>query len=237
MDSDDCHAIYTAATFACINYFARGPQPGDYLLFSERGSPSWQPLLHGLRTIIDFVGIESISAGPLEKKPCEAVPKATKSAATTYKFPCLNWTDRFEHLQAFVAASGCPESAIDVEALDRLAWCYEATYGKDDGGFHGNKDQQNVFIWSYQLREEFKTRIQERKPIPLIIAAHFALLLQNYEFFWYMEGWSDHMMAGICRFIDEDYRDWLEWLVDQANRLRVAREESKANTDKTTLVV
>lgn len=39
IDAQNCHAVYTAAVFACINTFARGPQSGDYLLFGENGGP------------------------------------------------------------------------------------------------------------------------------------------------------------------------------------------------------
>ncbi|KAH7371174.1 hypothetical protein BKA66DRAFT_374202, partial [Pyrenochaeta sp. MPI-SDFR-AT-0127] len=68
-----------------------------------------------------------------------------------------------------------------------------------------------AFIWPYQLGEDFTAPIPEKKTVPLIMAAHFALLLPNFEIIWFLQGWSDHALAGIGKFINEDHRAWLEW--------------------------
>lgn len=62
------------------------------------------------------------------------------------------------------------------------------------------------------------------KPVSMIIVAHFALLLQNFEFIWFIQGWSDHILAGICELLDKDHRGWVEWPVEQARWLREKRE-------------
>jgi hypothetical protein len=46
-----------------------------------------------------------------------------------------------------------------------------------------------------------------------------------------MIGWSDHTMAGICRFIDEDYQTWLDWPVEQARRLRQEKDKGRTTVD------
>lgn len=220
LNEGDCHAGYTAATFACINYFARGPQPGEFLLFSSYGPSQWLPLLHGIRTIIDLVGIEKIAAGPTGK--ALQVAPAEEPAKVVLGCPDLDWAGHFEQLHTFAAS--CPNSALDIDALNKLQWCYEATYGRD-GTFKGDVDNQNAFIWPYQLGEDFTVRMQTQQPLSLIVAAHFALLLQNYEFTWYLVGWSDHIIAGIAQTIDEDYRSWLEWPIEQAHRIRLEKEQ------------
>lgn len=63
------------------------------------------------------------------------------------------------------------------------------------------------------------------------MAAHFALLLPNFEIIWFLQGWSDHALAGIGKFINEDHRAWLEWPLDQARKLREARENGMANVE------
>jgi hypothetical protein len=218
------HAAYTAATFACINYFARGPQPGEYLLFSASGPSQWLPLLRGIRTIIDLVGIEKIAEGPTGKLPQSTTTKAEQPAVVMLKCPNLDWTGHFEHLHAFVAS--CAHSAVDTHALSKLQWCYEATYGRD-GLFKGEANHQNVFTWPYQLGEDFVYHMQTLQPVALIIVAHFALLLQNYEFIWYIVGWSDHIIAGVLRVIDETYHGWLRWPIEQARKIRQEKNAKK----------
>jgi hypothetical protein len=137
----------------------------------------------------------------------------------------LDWAGHFERLHALVASY--PDSTIEVDALNRLQWCYEATYGRE-GVFKSDVNQQNAFIWPYQLGEEFSVRMQTRQPLSLIIAAHFALLLQNYEFTWYMVGWCDHILAGIAQVIDEHHRSWLDWPLERARRIRLEKEGDNA---------
>jgi hypothetical protein len=219
------HAAYTAATFACIDYVARGPQPGEYLLFSLNGPSQWLPLLHGIRTIIDMVGIEKIAAGPAENVPQGTPAMAESPAKILLRYPDLDWSDHIARLKAFVLSS--PNSAVDLDALNKLTWCYEATYGLE-GVFKGDVNHQNAFIWPYQLDAEFTTRIQCGQPLSLIVAAYFALLLQNYEFTWYMVGWSDHVLTGIVQVIDQSYRGWLDWPIKHARRIRVEKESRRA---------
>ena len=227
MDSDDYLAIYTSASLACINFFAKGPLAGEYLFFNENGPPQWLPLIWGIRTIIDLIGIEKIAAGVLGETASESPERATetKSLGTdVFKCPRLDWIGYFEGLKKFVATSIDPDFAIDVDALQKLSWCYAAMYGEEDASFSGDANQQNLFIWPYQLHETFAQRIQEKKPIPLIITAHFALLLQNYEFIWYVKGWSDHIIKGVTENLDLEYHHWLQWPIEQARMIREARE-------------
>ncbi|KAF2139464.1 uncharacterized protein K452DRAFT_360668 [Aplosporella prunicola CBS 121167] len=217
-DVKDCHAIYTGAVFACMNAFARGPMPGEYLLFSEQGPPQWLPLLRGLRSIIDSVGIGTIAAGPLYTGVVEppAPPIAAEPAAEMFQCPRLDWINHFERLREFIAAPlDGSDPATDLDAFDKLRLCYMATYGGLDGSYHGNGDHQNAFVWPYQLDEDFTTRLQERKPTSLIIAAHFAVLLKNLEFIWFLEGWAEHVIAGVGKFVGESHRVWLQWPIER----------------------
>lgn len=75
--------------------------------------------------------------------------------------PDLDWAGHFERLHALAASH--PGSAVEVEALNRLQWCYEATYGRE-GVFKGDVNQQNALIWPYQLREELTHRMQTGQP-------------------------------------------------------------------------
>lgn len=162
-DTTATPSIYTTATFACTNFFARGPQTGEYLLFSERGPSQWLPLLHGVRTVIDLVSCEKITAGPMEQF-IDLAPRATEPATPTLECVRLDWVPHFERLQAFVARSTGSYSLTDANTLGKLVQVYEAMYGTEDGEFTGDANQQNVFIWPYQLGQDFMVRIQDHSP-------------------------------------------------------------------------
>ena len=226
LNESDYHAAYTAATLACINFFARGPRFGEYLLFNWDGPSQWLPLLHGIRTIIDLVGIEKIVAGPAGRAP-PRIEMATEPAKVMLKCTDLDWAGQFQRLHALVASS--PDFAADVDSLGKLERCFEATYGRD-GVFKGSADMQNAFIWPYQLGEDFTARMQARQPLSLIIVADFALLLKYFEFIWYMVGWCDHVLMGVARVIEERYRSWLDWPFEKACKIRVGKGKVDSGT-------
>ncbi|KAJ8115213.1 hypothetical protein OPT61_g3095 [Boeremia exigua] len=151
LKESDYHAAYTAATLASINFLARGPQLGEYLLFSWGGRPQWLPLLHGIRTIIDLAGIERLAAGPTSRAP-QRIEPAKEPARVMLKCTDLDWVGQFQRLHALVASS--PDFVADADSLRKLEWCYEATYGRD-GVFKGDANMQNAFIWPFQLGEDF----------------------------------------------------------------------------------
>lgn len=231
IDTQNCHAVYTAAVFACINTFARGPQPGDYLLFSEQGSPQWLPLLRGVRTLIDMIGERTVASGPEGDRPVDQSPQASEPAMAAFSLCCtrLDWTGQFERLGELVSRpTGLADVAINVKALEQLRLCYWATYGGEDGEYQGDANHQNLFIWPYQLEEEFTDALQRRDQAALVILAHFAVLLKVFGFsIWFLEGWSKHLIDGARRFLDDDHRAWLDWPVEQTARMDRERREAQ----------
>lgn len=231
IDAQNCHAVYTAAVFACINTFARGPQPGDYLLFSENGAPEWLPLLRGVRTLIDMIGEHTVASGPQGDRPVDLSPKASEPGTTAFSLRCtrLEWTGQFERLSEMVNVSaGTTDAAVNAKALEQLRMCYWATYGGADGEYQGDANHQNLFIWPYQLEDEFTDALQGRDQAALVILAHFAVLLKVFGFsIWFLQGWSEHLLDGAQKFLDEHHRAWVKWPVEQTARMD--RERGQAH--------
>jgi len=230
IDTQNCHAVYTAAVFACINTFARGPQPGDYLLFSEHGGPQWLPLLRGVRTLVDMIGEHTISSGPQGDRPVDPCPMATEPGTTAFSLRCtrLDWIGQFERLSELVSTStSMTDTAVNTKALEQLKMCYWATYGGPDGEYQGNANHQNLFIWPYQLEDEFTDALQGRSQVALVLLAHFAVLLKLFSFsIWFLQGWSEHLLDGAQKHLDEYHRPWLEWPVEQTARMDRERREA-----------
>lgn len=118
---------------------------------------------------------------------------------------------------------------MNTKALYQLRMCYEAIHGGVTGGYQGNADHQNLFIWTYQLDKEFTARLQERRSVALIILARFALLLKNFEVIWFLQGWADHIMNGIQIFLDDHYQGWLKWPMEQAKIIEAKYASMRAS--------
>lgn len=230
IDTQNCHAVYTAAVFACINTFARGPQPGDYLLFSEHGVPQWLPLLRGVRTLVDMIGVHTVASGPQGDRPVDPCPMATEPAATAFSLRCtrLDWISQFEHLSALASTfTSITDTAVNAKALEQLKMCYWATYGGPDGEYQGDANHQNLFIWPYQLENEFTNNLQGKDPVALVILAHFAVLLKVFSLsIWFLQGWSEHLLGGAQKHVDEYHRPWLQWPIEQTTRMERERRDA-----------
>lgn len=105
--------------------------------------------------------------------------------------------------------------------------CYWATCVGPDGEYQGGANHQNLFIWPYQLEDEYTDALQGINQISLVILAHFVVLLKLFSLsIWFLQGWSEHLLGGAQKHLDECHRPWLEWPTEQTARMDKGREEA-----------
>lgn len=196
--------------FVCFNTFARGPLPGEFLLFSKTGPAIWFQLQKGVKSILSTAGTSTVCSGPLQGLS-GGLEQADEPAAVTRGLPRLDWMDHFQQLRDAVISSEDPDLKLDLEALDVLWTCYEATWGDTDGSYQGDANNQLIFTWTYHLKDEFVARLQGLRPLSLIIFAYFALFMKTTEDVWFFSGWPRHIICGIYGELDEAHRTWLQW--------------------------
>jgi hypothetical protein len=89
--------------------------------------------------------------------------------------------------------------------VDILQECYSSRYEGVDSEYHV------AFAWLYKMSDDFLDRLQQRQTIPLIIYAHFVVLMHEMERFWYMKGWTHHVMRGIFEALSREETAWIRW--------------------------
>lgn len=221
LNADNCQALYISSILICIYIWARGPAPGEYMVFSEHGTPLWLPLLRGVRSIMETMSTDVVFSGPLAAMRGEDVPQHTNtSTVATLNIPTLNWQKPLLDLRDVIAADGIEGADLYLLALDTLAKTFEATYGNDENSsFEGEAVNQIIFRWLYIQDKDFIDCVQEKRPYALIIVAYFALLMKvlDHQNCWFLKGWADHILLGIWRILeDEKHRRWLQWPLDMA---------------------
>lgn len=218
IDMNNCQAVYAGSVFVCFNILGRGPLPGEYLLFSERGPSMWFQLLKGVRSILERVGSSMVFSGPLQG-PSSGHQQTYQPMAVAYGLPRLDWIGHFQRLRDHIECSDDFNAAVDVEALDSLWLCFKATWGGMDGTYQGDVKNQLAFIWIYHLKDEFVGRLQGLRPVSLIIFSYFALLLGTLEHIWFISRWPRHIIRGIYSLLDDSHRSWLQWVLEAINQL------------------
>jgi hypothetical protein len=174
ISTENCDAVLISVQLICFVGWARGPQPGEYLAFGDHGRSDWLIMFRGIRTTMESIRKESFT---------KTHASATKSKSR--QIPSLIEPDGYvlqlSELREHVAAtSETAESTGNLWAVDILKECYDSRYDGTDSEYHV------VFAWLYKMPDIFLDRLQQREPIPMIIFAHFIVLMHEMERFWYV---------------------------------------------------
>lgn len=220
LDRDNCQALYISSILVCFYIFARRPNPGEYLVFSDHGPPLWVPLLRGVQTIINTMGSDRVFSGFLAPMQGDGMPQKVYAAtASRLRIPRLDWEDPLRKMKVFISSSTELDNIGDyTAAIDRLEEHFKATYGSGDmGAYQGEAVNQVVFRWLYLLDDNLIQQMQQKQPHALIILSYFALLMTALQVdnCWYIKGWPEHILYGIHDSTEASYRIWLRWPMEQ----------------------
>jgi hypothetical protein len=201
LNQDNCDAVLLSVQLICFLTWARGPQPGEYLAFGENGRSDWLVMFRGIRTTIETVGYDNFtrSMAPNIRAKGKSLPRITGLLA--YEEPLAELRDYVQH------ASEPSHLSHNLYAHQVLLECYSNRYGGVDSEYHV------VFAWLFRMQEEFLEALQKHDPVPLVVYAHFALLMNDMEGFWYMKGWTVHVLEGIWGILRDEDRVHIRWPV------------------------
>jgi hypothetical protein len=193
-------ALFLSVQLICFVSWARGPQPGEYLAFGERGRSEWLAMFKGIRTTLDSFGRAHFTKTHTPDTRSKSRSLASLQEPLEHE---KQLADMREHV--FFVTTELSEREDNLRSVDILQECYTNRYGGVDSEYHV------VFAWLYRMSDAFTERLQQRDPITLIIYAHFIVLMHEMERFWYMKGWTHHVMSGIFNAIAIEHIPWIRW--------------------------
>jgi hypothetical protein len=72
-----------------------------------------------------------------------------------------------------------------------------------------------TYTWPVQVTQEYLDLLKDRDPVALILLAHYCILLLPLEGNWYMSGYSKRLLTRIYNQLDEEWRPWLRWPLEE----------------------
>lgn len=199
--------LWVASMMLCFCSFGKGPRPGQYLLYSDDREPEWLGLLQGVKTILETSPGAIASVVPVtdfEKEPTE--PMSPEQIV-----PGLG--KALDDLRSSVDAFKAEDPSFEkyIHPLDELRICF--------GGVFERRIESNtiktcahlVYAWLYRLKEDYLATLQDKRPMALVILAHYLVLLSQLDGYWYLHGWVTHIMDAIRRQLHPAYQQWLQW--------------------------
>jgi hypothetical protein len=76
-----------------------------------------------------------------------------------------------------------------------------------------------VYIWPVQVSQEYLDLLKDKDPVALILLAHYCILLAQLDSHWYMGGYSKKLFSRIYNQLDQEWRQWLHWPLEEIGLL------------------
>lgn len=213
LDTENCQSIYISAVLICFVYFGKGPQPGEYIAFSERGPGEWLTLMGGVRSILFSKG-DKIFTGVLKPK----VETVSQPLNPTLQNELLEHQAHIQDLRCFIEQKVTDDACRDiyVSEIEALLQTFEEVYKHRASQMGGIGLMHLTIGWIYRLSGQFITFLQEKNPFALAILAYWAILLKYMRPVWFMEGWDKHVIFGIRKAQHDGlFQSLIKWPVLQ----------------------
>lgn len=223
-------SVQMSAVLICFCYLAKGPQPGEYLVFSDEGEAEWFSLFRGARSIIQASGFsrprkqlagQTTSSHTTGETPAAQSCQTPDRSATTpggSAIPSgIDFLDRFHRFHDFLSSAAVEGAAFSVQltALDFLKATVTARYGSAEEASAINSTNEYshvIFSWLYRISDEFISTLHQKRPASLVIFSFYAVLLKDYKPSWLMHGWPEHILSGVSKHLHPRYQHWVEGL-------------------------
>ncbi|KAH7141904.1 hypothetical protein EDB81DRAFT_723144 [Dactylonectria macrodidyma] len=205
----NCSALYIATVLVCNYTFAKTPKKGHLLVVAEGTEVAWWVLFRGVRFVIETMGLPAIFSGHLGPFPPENSTEIPQSDDDKGYIP---WEEPLSNLEGLIANW----EELEYENLDiirkGLVDCFNNVYGTAEKPADRTYGKTHVVMrWLWFLEDGFINLVKLKTPPALVLLAHFAVLLQTVECFWYMRGWAHHVIDGTLEHLDPDYTFWISW--------------------------
>ena len=199
----NCHAIFALSSLIVVFAFA-APRGRNSIAFTDDSEEptGWLSLIRGVRSILISVWpwVKNGGLGGLLPDGIEQPQPGELSEPADMQINKL--------LHLCEDASGGPEVlAAYRETVDGLKTCYLKLYTKAAT----ECEVSIAFLWPTIIPQKFVTMLNSRAPEALIILAHYCVILQHLDKYWWKSGWTVHLLDNIYRVLDQPWHAWMEW--------------------------
>lgn len=201
VDEENCHALYACSHLIVKYAFASPPPPRSLVFSSSQGTVAeFVPLLRGAFSLHDH-SLQWLTAGPL--KSALEVPVRTKPSYTH------NPDDhRLAALLPLFSRSD-DDSAACREALNTLRQLFAMITTPNQT----MSIKSLIYSWPVQVPQRYLVLMSEREPRALVILAHYCIMLNMIDSFWFMEGCASRVLHECTEDLDEEWLHYLQWPV------------------------
>ncbi|KAF2213462.1 hypothetical protein CERZMDRAFT_39270 [Cercospora zeae-maydis SCOH1-5] len=197
--------LYVAACLLVFCSFGKGPQLGQYLVYSAEGEPEWLGLLQGVKSILSE---HRHSVFP-EYAPTEQeihLDRINPEEVFT------GYSEQFAALRNSIETLEAEDSSFSKYLLSSIRVKHHPDIVIN---------AHHIFGWIFRCNQDYLSSVQTRRPMALVLLAHHCVLLALLKDVWYIEGWVPHLVEAIQRDLHPSYRHWLGWPLRHLDHVHV----------------
>lgn len=110
------------------------------------------------------------------------------------------------NLDLTVTGQTIEETAASENAIDEISTTFQQV--------HSGFAVAWAFRWPICVAPIFISNLRDRRPMALVILAHYCILLHKMDDFWWMNGWPRRLLHSIYTTLDPSWRDAIRWPVE-----------------------
>lgn len=206
----NCSALYVATVLIFDYNLARSHSKTHLGPNAERAPFTWLSLFRGVRFTIETMGLAAIFSG------CLGAVSSTHQAhvaPSQLEAGHIAWEEPLAKLAELIL----PVQKPDLRGLyQALVDCYRDVYGTaQEPNHYPNGNIRAVLRWLWVVDDAYIHQARQKEPHALVLLAHFAVLLQSIQCFWFTKGWAQRVVADVTQNLDHDYAEWTIWPREQ----------------------
>ncbi|KAI0205092.1 hypothetical protein F4808DRAFT_273009 [Astrocystis sublimbata] len=186
--------------------FARPRAPDNFLLVSDGIVPDWLLLTRGVRSLLQSQGDAVLSMSSLD----------------ALFYAGMQLSSRWEHenkeheglkdLETNIRLHAAPEKVAalcdGILALKRCFNLFNSVASEEER-------MRSALLWMVKVPDPFIELLKSQNSEALCVLAFFCVLLRRLEHLWWIEGWAFHLIERIYTMLDERYRLWIRWPLEE----------------------
>ncbi|KAI1213198.1 uncharacterized protein F4807DRAFT_313607 [Annulohypoxylon truncatum] len=189
--------------------FASPKESSDLLVTSNGAMPQWLHLFRGMRRVVELNGEAMSSMFSLGFIFDSG--KQMKKIWTNMIPPEHEGLKELETTVRFYVKDGQKLDDL-IHAIDELKRAFAFCHS---GNIMDDQRVRGVFMWLFGIRDGFTQLTKGHDNEALSVLAFFCVLLKRLDYIWWIEGWGSHLIGRIYSVLDEGYRLWIQWPIEE----------------------
>lgn len=113
----------------------------------------------------------------------------------------------------------------DVCTYAAAASSLRASFLKFESIPEGSTPSPAIWYWAVRLPALFVSRVSEKQVVPLILIAHWCVLLTHVPYLWWIQGWVDQTLSEIEGNLPLEQHQWLRWPHERISGIRAKQAD------------